>query len=168
MTAMATDIVDDIVAAWRRETPDVDVTPLHVLSRISRLSRHLELDRRAAFAKQDLEVGEFDVLSALRRAGTPYELSPGALVEQTLSTSGTMTNRVDQLLRRGFVTRTPDPSDRRSVKVRLTESGRRAVDDALADLVARERQLLDVLGAADRETLVDLLRRLLASVEAPA
>ena len=92
------DEVDRIVEAWRRERPDLDVAPLSVLSRVTRLARHLDLARRNAFARHQLEVWEFDVLSALRRAGEPYQLSPGTLVAQTLVTSGTMTNRIDRLV----------------------------------------------------------------------
>src|SRR5690606_31482686 len=93
----AQDEVDRLVAAWRAERPDLDVEPLQVLSRISRLAKHLDRARRAVFAEHDLEPWEFDVLTALRRAGPPYELSPGALLRATLVTSGTMTNRIDRL-----------------------------------------------------------------------
>ena len=112
------DEVDRIVAAWRRERPDLDVEPLTVFSRVSRLARHLDRARRGAFARHDLETWEFDVLSALRRAGEPYRLSPGVLVAQTLVTSGTMTNRIDRLEERGLVERHRCPDDRRGVLVR--------------------------------------------------
>src|SRR6478609_8397867 len=129
-TPPADDEVDRIVLAWQRERPDLDVAPLEVLSRVSRLARHLDRARSAAFTEHDLESWEFDVLSALRRAGEPYELSPGQLVTQTLVTSGTMTNRVDRLTARGLVQRLPDSRDRRGVIVRLTPAGRATVDDA--------------------------------------
>jgi DNA-binding MarR family transcriptional regulator len=162
---MAVDDVDRIVSAWRRERPDLDVTPLEVLSRISRLARRLDLARGSAFAEHGLDGWEFDVLSALRRAGTPYELSPGQLVTETLVTSGTMTNRVDRLAARGFVERRPDPVDRRGVIVRLTPSGMAAVDAALADLLAHERDILAELEHDEREGLAGLLRRLLRPFE---
>lgn len=162
---MAADDVDRIVSAWRRERPDLDVTPLEVLSRVSRLARRLDLARGTAFAEHGLDGWEFDVLSALRRAGTPYELSPGQLVTETLVTSGTMTNRVDRLAARGFVERRPDPTDRRGVIVRLTSSGMAVVDAALADLLAHEHDLLGDLGADEREDLSGLLRRLLRPFE---
>ncbi|MEO7131100.1 MAG: MarR family transcriptional regulator, partial [Dermatophilaceae bacterium] len=111
------DDVDDVVAGWRRERPDLDVTPLEVFSRVSRLARRLDLARGHAFSRHGLDGWSFDVLSALRRAGEPYHLSPGQLVQQTLVTSGTMTNRVDRLERSGFVVRGPDPGDRRGVLV---------------------------------------------------
>src|SRR5450759_3275471 len=160
MPAAPTDDVDRIVDAWRRERPDLDVAPLHILSRVSRLARHLDLDRGSAFAEHGLEGWEFDVLSALRRAGEPYELSPGQLVAQTLVTSGTMTNRVDRLAARGLVGRGPDPSDRRGVKVTLTEAGRTVVDGAMTDLLDRERALLRQLQPGEQAQLAELLRRL--------
>ena len=165
MTPEADD-VDQIVDAWRRERPDLDVSPLHVLSRISRLARRLDLDRAQAFAQHQLEGWEFDVLSALRRSGAPYELSPGQLIRQTLVTSGTMTNRVDRLAQRGLVERSPSPTDRRGVIVRLTTAGQRTVDAAMSDLLLRERTLLAELSDEDRDELAGMLRRLLGPLEA--
>ncbi|ROS78698.1 MarR family winged helix-turn-helix transcriptional regulator [Cellulomonas sp. PhB143] len=152
------DEVDRIVAAWRRERPDLDVEPLTVFSRVSRLARHLDLARRAAFARGSLETWEFDVLSALRRAGDPYRLSPGALITQTLVTSGTMTNRIDRLETRGLVERHRSPDDRRGILVELTPTGRTAVDAAMRDLLEVEHQVLGVLSPAERSDLADLLR----------
>jgi DNA-binding MarR family transcriptional regulator len=154
------DEVDVLVEAWRRERPDLDVAPLGVLSRVSRLARHLDLARREAFAAHDLEPWEFDVLAALRREGAPYTLSPGRLLQVTLVTSGTMTNRIDRLAAKGLVARVPDPNDGRGVQVVLTDAGRGRVDDALTDLLAHERDILSTLPADDREELADLLRRL--------
>jgi DNA-binding MarR family transcriptional regulator len=159
------DEVDRLVAAWARERPDLDVAPLEVLSRVTRLARHLDRARRGAFEAHDLEVWEFDVLAALRRAGSPYVLSPGQLLAQTLVTSGTMTNRVDRLQSRGLVQRMPDPADRRGVHVRLTPSGKERVDAALADLLARERELLASLTGAEQQELSTLLRALVAPFE---
>jgi DNA-binding MarR family transcriptional regulator len=160
------DEVDDLVAAWRAQRPDLDVEPLQVLSRVSRLARHLDLARRASFASHGLEVWEFDVLSALRRQGPPYQMTPGALIRATLVTSGTMTNRIDRLAEAGHVRRNPDPRDRRGVLVTLTDQGRAKADDALADLLRRERELLASLGSDDRHTLAGLLRTLLAPFDA--
>lgn len=159
------DEVDQILAAWARELPDADVSPLGSLSRISRLARHLDRARSAAFTAHGLEVWEFDVLAALRRAGRPYELSPGELIRQTLSTSGTMTNRVNRLEARGLVERLPNADDRRGVRVRLTGAGRGLVQDALADLLGYERDVLSSIEPAERDQLAELLRRLLAPFE---
>src|SRR5690348_7404387 len=156
------DEVDELVEAWARERPDLDLAPVEVFSRISRLGRHLDLARREAFTAHGIESWEFDVLAALRRAGSPYELSPGRLLRETLVTSGTMTNRVDRLSARGLVERYPDPDDRRGVIVRLTTEGKAAVDGAFAALLDAERALLDVLPERDRTKLASLLRTLLA------
>jgi DNA-binding MarR family transcriptional regulator len=160
------DEVDDLVAAWRAQRPDLDVEPMQVLSRISRLARHLDIARRGAFADHELETWEFDVLSALRRQGPPFQLTPGALLRATLVTSGTMTNRIDRLAAAGLVRREPDPRDKRGVLVTLTEQGVARADAALADLLRRERALLAGLDRAERQHLADLMRILLAPFDA--
>jgi DNA-binding MarR family transcriptional regulator len=162
------DEVDGLLAAWRRERPELDVAPLAVLSRVSRLARHLDRTRRAAFAQHGLEVFEFDVLAALRRAGAPYELSPGELLHRTLVGSGTMTNRLDRLQRRGLVLRRPDPDDGRGIRVRLTPRGQGLVDAAVTDLLAREKALLAALPDRDRDRLARLLRAVLLHFEGSA
>jgi DNA-binding MarR family transcriptional regulator len=156
------DDVDGLVQAWRRERPDLDVSPLEVLSRVLRLARHLDLARRAAFEDHGLEVWEFDVLAALRRAGPPYTMSPGQLLLQTLVSSGTMTNRIDRLAARRLVERQRDPDDGRSIQVQLTSAGQARVDDAMADLLQREREILEPLTERQRATLATLLRSLVA------
>ena len=160
------DEVDDLITAWRQQRPDLDVAPLQVLSRVSRLARHLDIARQGAFAAHGLESGAFDELSALRRTGPPIQQTPGALLRATLVTSGTMTNRIDRLASAGLVYREPDPSDRRGVLVTLSEQGRSVVDAALTDLLDRERALLAGLSADQRPVLADLLRTLLVPFDA--
>jgi DNA-binding MarR family transcriptional regulator len=111
---------------------------LALTNTLLRVARHFELLRREALVARDLEVWEYDVLAALRAAGAPHELSPSALVNETQVASGTTTNRIDRLSRRGYVTREPDPDDRRGVLVRLTTAGRRKVDAATADVANSE------------------------------
>lgn len=158
---MERDEVDEIVEAWRRERADLDLSPVAVFSRISRLERLLDRARRDAFSDHGVEPWEFDVLAALRRAGAPYQLTPGQLLTQTMVTSGTMTNRVDRLEQRGLVERQPSPDDRRAVLVGLTGKGRRTVDAAFEALLDRERELLAELSAGDRRELTLLLKRLM-------
>jgi DNA-binding MarR family transcriptional regulator len=160
------DEVEHLVAGWQRALPDIDVSPLEVLSRVTRLAHHLERQRSVVFARHDLETWTFDVLSALRRAGPPYDLSPGQLLAHTLVTSGTMTNRLNHLERRGLVRRRPDSRDARSVRVRLTAAGRRKVDDALEDLVVREDALLGSLDDGQRSDLAVLLKIVVAPFDA--
>ena len=156
----AHDEVDRIVDAWERERPDIDFAPLQVLSRVGRLARHLDRARRAAFAVSELESWEFDVLSALRRAGDPYQLSPKSLLQQTLVSSGTMTNRIDRLVERELVERRSDPGDGRGILVIMTTLGRDRVDAAIAELMVAEAELLEGLSSGDQEKLAGLLRKL--------
>jgi DNA-binding MarR family transcriptional regulator len=160
------DEVDRLVRAWRRERPDLDVAPMQVLSRVTRLAHHLDRARSRVFARHDLAVWEFDVLAALRRSGPPYQLSPGQLLSETLVTSGTMTNRLDRLETKGLLARQPDPADRRGVLVRLTPEGLRRVDAAIEGLLREERELLRGLGAGEQRHLADSLRRLVAGFDA--
>jgi len=157
------DEVDRLIAAWKRERPDLDLSPLAVLSRITRIARHLEIARRDAFG--DLENWGFDVLAALRRAGAPHQLSPGQLMQETMVTSGTMTNRLDRLEELHLITREQDPDDGRGSLVTLTKSGARAVDSALEDLLENERELLGTLTAKDRDTLAELLSKLVTEFD---
>ena len=161
------DEVDSLVEAWARERSDLDLAPVEVFSRIGRLARRLDLARKVAFTAHGIESWEFDVLAALRRAGAPYELSPGRLLRETLVTSGTMTNRVDRLVARGLVERLPDPRDRRGVLVRLTVEGGTAVDGAFEALLEAERDLMADLLPRQRTELAGLLRALLAPFSPP-
>lgn len=160
------DEVDRIVAAWRRERPDLDLGPLEVLSRVTRLARHLDRARRIAFDRHGLEAWSFDVLAALRRSGSPYQLSPGQLTSETMVTSGTMTNRIDRLEELGWVTRAPDPNDGRSILVRLTRHGEKRVDEAMADLLSQEKELLHSLDDEQRRLVAMILRQVLAPLDA--
>ena len=121
---------------------------------------HLDRARREAFSRSDLESWEFDVLSALRRAGAPYQLSPKSLLQQTLVSSGTMTNRIDRLVARDLVERRTDPNDGRGILVVMTPKGQTRVDSAISTLLVAESELLSRLPPADRERLAALLRKL--------
>jgi len=162
------DEVDEIVAAWRRERPDLDVEPLQVLSRLDRLAGVLGERRAAIFARHDLRRHEFDVLAVLRRAGQPFELTAGELAARTYVTSGTMTSRLDGLTERGLVTRAADRDDGRLVRVALTADGRRILDAAFEELVEAERELLAPLGPDARDALAATLRDLLATATSDA
>lgn len=155
------DEVDRLVAAWKSQRPDLDFSPLEVLSRITRIARHLDIARRNAFA--DLDTWSFDVLAALRRAGAPYQLSPGQLMQETMVTSGTMTNRLDRLEELSLITRQPDPDDGRGSLVTLTKSGMRAVDTAMEELLKRESEILRNMTKAEQAKLAASL----SEIEAP-
>lgn len=158
---MAIDEVDEVVAAWRAQRPDLAVDSMHVWSRIHRLAALLDGHRKQCFADRGLEAWEFDVLAALRRAGEPHRLSPGKLLTETHVTSGTMTHRIDRLKSRGLVTRLRNPEDGRGALVELTPQGRELVDDAIGGLLALEESLLEEWSGDEQDQFAGLLRRLL-------
>ena len=159
----ARDEVDRLIAAWKRERPDLDLSPFSVLSRITRIARHLDIARRDAFG--ELENWGFDVLAALRRAGAPHQLSPGLLMQEMMVTSGTMTNLLDRLEELQLITREQDPADGRGSLVTLTKSGMRAVDAALESLLENERELLRTLSVKDRDVVAELLSKLVTELD---
>jgi DNA-binding MarR family transcriptional regulator len=160
------DHIDRIVAQWRRERPELDVTALALLGRLFRAAQLADLALAAGVARHGLQPGWFDLLAALRRAGRPYELNPSDLMEATMLSSGGVTKRLDRLVAAGLVERHPDPDDRRGTLVRLTRVGRTTIDHALEAHIASEERLLQSLDKADRRALDGLLRRLLAGLEA--
>lgn len=159
------DHVDKILAQWRRERPDLDVEPMGILGRLKRLSTHLGREVEAVLTQQGLSSSAFDVLATLRRAGAPHRLSPGELLEMTMVSSGTMTNRIDQLEKAGYVERILNPEDRRSVLIALTEKGLATVEAAVDAHVANQHRLSKNLSAADKAELDRLLRKFLADFE---
>jgi DNA-binding MarR family transcriptional regulator len=158
------DAVDLILEQWARERPDLDCSPMGVIGRITQLQREVHLAQRATFARHGLDAPSFDVLAALRRAGSPYQLTPTDLMRTALVTSGAITQRLDRLEERGLITRGRSESDGRAVVVTLTDEGRAALDDALPDHLATERALLAGLSEADLDQLTGLLRRLLVAL----
>ena len=159
------DDVDRIVEAWQRERPDLDVSPLEVLSRVSRIGKRVETFRKTAFRASGLESWEFDVLAALRRAGSPFALSPKNLLQETLVSSGAMTHRLGKLEGKGLITRTSHPDDGRGVVVMLTEHGKKAIDIAFSTLIDAEHELLRSLPEGDRASMAHALRTLSLDVE---
>lgn len=153
------------VEQWKRERPDLDVSPMLVLGRLNEASSLIARERLAPlFARFGLQAGEFDVLATLRRSGQPYALTPTALYEATMVTSGAMTNRLDRLEKAGLTLRGPHPNDRRGIVVQLTEKGLALINEALAAHVANEHEILAGLTGAERETLAQLLEKLIGSV----
>ncbi|MGC4894072.1 MarR family winged helix-turn-helix transcriptional regulator [Micromonospora sp. DT31] len=163
---MTSDEVDLIVEQWRRERPDLRPEPMAVFGRIYRLARLVGDRQEKVYADWGIGRGEFDVLAALRRSGSPCTLAPKALAASLMLTSGGMTGRLDRLERAGLVRRAPDPADRRALRVSLTDDGRRVVDEAAEAGLAVQRRLIDALPAADQDRLADLLRTLLAAAAA--
>ncbi|CAN7328307.1 MarR family transcriptional regulator [Mesorhizobium amorphae] len=153
------------IEQWKRERPDLDVSPMAVLGRLSEASSLIARERLAPlFARFGLQAGEFDVLATLRRSGQPYALTPTELYEATMVTSGAMTNRLDRLEKAGLILRGPHPSDRRGIVVQLTGKGLALIDEAVAAHVANEHEILAGLSGPERETLAHLLGKLIGSL----
>lgn len=159
------DHVDHILAQWRKERPDLDVGPMGLLGRLSRLTTHLGREVEAVLLKHGLSSSAFDVLATLRRAGQPYRLSPGDLLAMTVVSSGTMTNRIDQLEKAGLVERIHNPQDRRSVLISLTDPGFAIVEEAVGAHVENQHRLVAGLSDEERAALNRLLKRFLQDFE---
>jgi DNA-binding MarR family transcriptional regulator len=162
----APDPVDHMLDAWRQARPDLDLEAMGTFGRLGRIHVRASRAIEAVFEAHGLSTGEFDVLAALRRAGAPHALTPTQLARSLMLSPGGMTNRIDRLEEAGWVRREPDPDDRRSLAVVLTEEGLALVDAAVADHVANEATLLASLSASQRRALDDALRALLAALEA--
>jgi DNA-binding MarR family transcriptional regulator len=161
------DAVDQILTQWSRERPDLDVSPMGLIGRLGRLRAHISRAHEAVFQRHGLNSASFDLLATLRRSGPPFRLSPSELLETMMITSGTMTNRIDQLEKQGLVERLPHPEDRRALLVALTEKGRAVIDAAVTDHVANQHRLIETLTAEDRTALDGLLRQFLTAFEKP-
>ncbi|MFF8727308.1 MarR family winged helix-turn-helix transcriptional regulator [Streptomyces sp. NPDC015171] len=159
------DPVDAIISQWAAERPDLDTKAMEVFGRIHRLSRAMGDRMERAYAAYGISRGEFDVLSALRRSGEPYTLSPRQLSATLMLTTGGMTGRLDKLERAGLLRRSPDPHDRRGLQVTLTEKGFGVIDEAVGAGLAVQTEALSSLGDEQAGQLAGLLRELLAGTE---
>ncbi len=164
-TSAERDAVDAIVEQWHRERPDLDPSAKHVTGRIIRLAGHFHTAYGERFAPLGITDGDFGILASLRRAGTPFELTPTELTRAQMMTSGGMTAAVDRLERKGFVNRTPNPADRRGSLVGLTDEGRAVIDEAMVVHADAEQALVAGLDDDERATLERLLRKLVLSLE---
>ena len=156
-----TDGVDWIIEQWAHERPDLETTAMAVFGRIFRLARLAGDEVERSYAVFGIGRAEFDVLATLRRAGEPYELSPGALAASMMLSTGGTTARLDRLEKAGHAARRPSPTDRRGVLVRLTPQGKDVVDRALGAGLAQQQRLLSHLPPATQRELANLLRLVL-------
>ena len=159
------DVVDDILDQWSEERPELDTAALGVVVRIMTLHRRFAADATKALEPLGLELFEYDVLSALRRQGAPFSLPATSLARETDLSAGAMTNRIDRLEERGLVARRTDPADRRSVIVRLTAKGRRAINEAILVRLETARDALRSLNEAEQRKLAGMLRSVLSSAD---
>lgn len=162
------DLVDQLLAQWRQERPGEDVSGLGLAVRIELLAKRLQQETAGALAELDLKTWEYDVLSALRRQGPPFELPATGLARYSLLSTGAMTTRIDQLEEKEWVRREPDPDDRRGVRVILTEGGRTLVDEAFKARLQAAETSLCVLDSGERKSVDGGLRKLMVWLEKPA
>jgi DNA-binding MarR family transcriptional regulator len=157
------DSVDRITSQWNTVRPDLDIAPIGVIGRVSRLSRLVDRRLGENFARFGIENWMYDVLATLRRSGEPYALTAGDLVRQTMVTTGAITNRIDRLAERGLVERA-GTDDRRKVLVRLTAQGFDLVEEVVVAHMATEREILAALSPRQQDELAHLLRTTLLSL----
>jgi DNA-binding MarR family transcriptional regulator len=159
------DHVATILHAWQAALPGLDVSPIGIFGRITRIDRYQAAALRDVYRRHKLGPGEYDVLAALRRSGPGYRLTPTDLYRTVLVTSATMTERLDRLQSRNLIRRRPVTRDRRSVVAELTPDGRALIDNAITDVLAIESGLLQGLSEQDRAALAELLAKLAAILE---
>ncbi len=106
---------------------------------------------------QGLTESQFGVLEILLHLGPQ---TPGTLKEKLFTTGGNITMIVDNLERRQFVKRVPDPNDRRRVNVRLTPTGRRTIASLFPQHLAAIVGEFSVLTAVEQEQLGHLCKKL--------
>jgi len=154
------------VAQWATAAPDLDTAHLGVVARLHRLAHQLRVRAETLLEPHGLTQGEFDVLTALRRSPADDGMTPGALAAGVLVSSGGMTKRLTALEQAGWISRRRSPRDGRSVRVVLTDSGRKRLDALLPAYFAAEAETLDGLADAERDGLADLLRELSLRLDA--
>lgn len=159
------DHVDRVREEWRRERPDIDTSPMEVVTRLGRVAAYFDQSINELLGHYGLARIHWDVLASLRRVGAPYELSPTELYRSLMRTSGAMTNRLRRLEDAGLIRRVPDPGDARGVLVRLTPRGRKLVDLVADRHMENERRLLEPLNSRERAELASHLRKLARSFE---
>lgn len=154
------DHVDRILDQWAAERPDLDVSPMGVIGRLSRAVVRVESSLDATFARHGVDAATFDVLATLTRQGAPYRMTPASLAADAMITTSAVAQRLNRLESLGYVRRLPHPDDRRSTLVELTAVGRELVDRTLPDHLSTEERLLHDLSAEERDTLATLLARI--------
>ncbi|MBG3092041.1 MarR family winged helix-turn-helix transcriptional regulator [Proteus terrae] len=159
------DRIDKITKQWQRERPDLDVSPMGLIGRLGNITLHLSREMEKIFSQFGLNTSSFDVLATLRRAGAPYTLSPGEMLSTLMVTSGTMTNRIDQLEKAGWVIRKVNPEDGRGFLVSLTPEGLELINQVIKAHVENQKRLVSGLSQQEQQALNQLLKVFLKTLE---
>lgn len=128
-----------------------------IIGRLHRLARVLEEELAVVMRAHGLNAGEFDVLATLRRAGAPYELSPGELAASMMVTTGATSKRIDRCAEKGWLVRRVSDEDGRGRQIALTDHGLAHVDRVVEAHLANEGRLVGLLADDDRAELARLL-----------
>ncbi len=162
---MSVDHVDRILEQWAAERPDLDVSPMAITGRITRIGTYYREAIQETFRRFDLNCSSFDLLATLLRSGPPYTLSPGQLLDSSMVTSGTMTNRIDRLEEEGLVRRKQCPNDKRICHVSLTDKGHALISKAVEAHVETLHALTDGISPKDQDALNRLLKKVASAFE---
>jgi DNA-binding MarR family transcriptional regulator len=133
-----------------------------VLRAIRSLILATERLRQNQAAIHDVGVSELLALEHLFYDG---ELTPGELGARLGLSSGTMTALVDRLDGAGYAARTPNPDDRRSQLVRISETGSATMGSIYASFAGSVQDTLAEMPASTRHALVDALFALAADID---
>jgi DNA-binding MarR family transcriptional regulator len=158
---MNKDIIDELKDDWHKQRPELDNEPMGIVLRIQSLAKMLGNQTSERLGEFDLQWWQYDVLSALRRQGSPYVLAASGLAQEAMLTTGAMTNRIDRLEEAGLIKRLRDKSDGRKVLVQLTVRGRKLVDSATEARFEVATKAMAGLDVVQCQQLGDLLRELL-------
>lgn len=150
----------EIAAAWRREIPDLDTSSIEVITPLWQAAKRLADDRRRTLARMGVEPATLDLLSTLRRAGPPYQLTSRQLTERSMVTAGATSQRLARAEAAGWITRSPSEASPRAVSVTLTEAGHALIESTVRNLLSHEETLVVDLTDQDRHTLNRLLSKL--------
>jgi DNA-binding MarR family transcriptional regulator len=154
----------EIARAWQRERPGTPTDSIEIVTPLWRLAKLFADDRRRVLADAGVDPATLDLLSVLRRAGAPYELSTRELSRRTLVTAGAISQRVARAEDSGLVTRRSAGDRSRGVLVTLTAAGHALIERTVDQVLTRESELVASLTPAARTQLAAQLQELLDEV----
>ncbi|SFT55764.1 DNA-binding transcriptional regulator, MarR family [Actinopolyspora lacussalsi subsp. righensis] len=157
----ADDPVDAIALAWLRERPGTPVEGIGIVTRVWQCAKLLGEERRRVLTAAGADTAILDLLSVLRRSGSPYRLTTRELTERTLVTAGAISQRVARAEREGLVERATETDGSRTVTVTLTTAGHELVEELVDSVLIREAELVSGLTEDQRSALTEILRRFL-------
>ena len=153
----------EIAAAWQRERPGTPTASIEIVTPIWRLAKLFADDRGRVLRAAGIDAATLDLLSVIRRSGSPYTLSTREIARRTLVTAGAVSQRVARAEREGLVRRAPGPGGTRTVLVSLTPAGQALIESSVDAVLGREAALVDGLSPAERTMLIGLLDKLATS-----